>query len=127
MTGGTKIAFALGKMASGSEGLKGNVAGAAAIAQAGVMSVAKKGGDKLLAAGGAVSTAHANGMRGGLRALSKGMKPAVKPDAGDKVQPNWAKKLNHKQHRRDASRHAAHAMSRGSGGSAQGPKLNPDG
>ncbi len=131
MVGGSKVAFALGKMSQGG-GVKGAAAGMAAVAQAGVMSVAKAGGAKVLAAGGAVSTAHQGGMRGGMQALSKGMKPAANsspgPDAGGgaKGQPSWAKKVSRKQHRRDAGRHAAHAMNRGGGGSSQGPSLNPD-
>ena len=127
MTGGSKIAFALGKMASGSEGLKGNISGAAAVAQAGVMSVAKKAGGKALAAGGAISTAHGNGARGAMRALSKGMKPAPPSGAGGpKAQPNWAKKIKRQQHTQNAGRHAAHAMRGTGGGSASGPALNPD-
>ncbi len=127
MVGGSKVAFALGKMSQGG-GIKGAAAGVGAVAQAGVMSVAKAGGAKVMAAGGAVSTAHQNGMRGGMRALSKGMKPSAKPDSGgsSKGQPNWAKKVSRQQHTRHAGRHAAHAMSRGSGGSSQGPSLNPD-
>ena len=133
MTGGTKLAFALGKMSVGNEGLKGNIAGAAAVAQAGVMSVAKKAGGKALAAGGAISTAHSNGARGAMRALSKGMKPAAKSTglggaaSGGKAQPNWAKKMKKQQHTRNAGRHAAHAMRGNGGGSGQGPSLNPDG
>lgn len=128
MAGGSKLAFALGKMSTGSEGLKGNIAGAAAVAQAGVMSVAKKAGGKALAAGGAISTAHGNGARGAMRALSKGMKPATPSVAGGpKAQPDWAKKLKSGQHTRNAGRHAAHAMRGNGGGSASGPALNPDG
>ncbi len=128
MTGGTKLAFALGKMSVGNEGLKGNIAGAAAVAQAGAMSVAKKVGGKALAAGGAISTAHGNGARGAMRALSKGMKPASPSVAsGAKSQPDWAKKMKKQQHTRNAGRHAAHAMRGNGGGSASGPSLNPDG
>jgi len=128
MTGGTKLAFALGKMSVGNEGLKGNIAGAAAVAQAGAMSVAKKVGGKALAAGGAISIAHGNGARGAMRALSKGMKPTAPSVAGGpKAQPDWAKKIKKQQHTRNAGRHAAHAMRGNSGGSASGPSLNPDG
>jgi len=130
MAGGSKIAFALGKMGSGSGGVKGAAAGMAAVAQAGVMSVAKAGGAKVMAAGGAVSTAHAGGMHGGMRALSKGMKPLPKSggvDGGDGKGPNWAKKVHRKQQTRHATSAASHAI-RGSdrGGSGNGPTLNPD-
>lgn len=129
MAGGSKVAFALGKMGSGRGGVKGTAAGMAAVAQAGVMSVAKKGAAAVTSAGGAVSTAHSSGMRGGMYALSKGMKPATVegPTGGGKGQPDWAKKLKHKQRTHNAGRHAAHSMSRSGGGSSQGPSLNPDG
>ena len=82
MAGGSKVAFTLGSMSQGG-GIKGAAAGIGAVAQAGVMSVAKAGGRKALAAGGAVSTAHGNGMRGGMRALSKGMKSPTAGSAKD--------------------------------------------
>ncbi len=127
MAGGSKVAFTLGQI-SQCGGMKGVAAGIGAVAQAGVMSVAKAGADKALAAGGAVSSAYGNGMRGGMRALSKGIKSPVKvaSESGGKEQPKWAKKVRRQQHRRDAGRHAAHALSRGGGGSSQGPSLNPD-
>jgi len=134
MAGGSKVAFALGKMGSGSGGIKGAAAGMAAVAQAGVMSVAKAGGAKVMAAGGAVSTAHAGGMHGGMRALSKGMKPlpksGPKPGGASGVNgkgPNWAKKVHRKQQTRHATSAASHAIrSSDRGGSGSGPTLNPD-
>ena len=128
MAGGSKVAFTLGQISQGG-GIKGAAAGVGAVAQAGVMSVAKAGAGKALAAGGAVSSAYGNGMRGGMRALSKGIKSPVKAarGGGGKEQPKWAKKVRRQQHTRDAGRHAAHALSRGGGGSSQGPSLNPDG
>lgn len=134
MAGGSKIAFALGKMGSGSGGIKGAASGIAAVAQAGVMSVAKAGGAKVMAAGGAVSTAHAGGMRGGMRALSKGMSPLPKSGpksdgagGGNGRGPNWAKKVHRKQQTRHATSAASHAIrSSDRGGSGSGPTLNPD-
>ena len=130
MVGGSKLAFTLGKMGSGSGGIKGAAAGMAAVAQAGVMSVAKAGAGKALAAGGAVSTAHANGMRGGMHALSKGMKRAPKTDTkggSDGKGPNWAKKVHRQQQTRHATRAASHAIRNSdNGGGGNGPSLNPD-
>jgi len=100
MAGGSKVAFMLGKMSAGG-GVKGAIGGAGAVAQAGVMSVAKKGADMASKAGGAISTAHTRGMHGGLRALSTGMKPMPKPDGGSKGQPNWAKKVHRQQKTRN--------------------------
>lgn len=130
MAGGTKIAFALGNMSRGG-GIKGAAAGVGAVAQAGVMSVAKAGAAKVAGAGSAVSTAHTNGMRGGMHALSKGMKRVPKAEAtacGDGKGPNWAKKVHSQQNRRHATRAASHAIrSSDSGGGGNGPSLNPDG
>ena len=94
------------------------------------MSVAKAGGAKLAAAGGAVSAAHSGGMRTGMQALSKGMKKAPKVDAsGDgSKSPNWAKKVRSKQQRQHATRAASHAIRNSDrGGGGNGPSLNPDG
>ena len=133
MAGGSKLAFALGSISQGG-GVKGAVAGVGAVAQAGVMSVAKAGGRKALAAGGAISTAHGNGMRGGMRALSKGMKSPGGAGAKDAAAgggkgkgPDWAKKIQRQQKTRHATRTATNALRGGDGGgSGSGPSLNPD-
>ena len=132
MAGGSKVAFTLGSMSQGG-GIKGAAAGVGAVAQAGVMSVAKVGGRKALAAGGAVSTAHGNGMRGGMAALSKGMKAPRKDGGGGSGAgetgkgPNWAKKVHRQQQTRHATRTATNALRGGDGGgSGSGPSLNPD-
>ena len=132
MAGGSKLAFTLGKMGSGASGIKGAAAGVAAVAQAGVMSVAKAGAGKALEAGGAISTAHTNGMRGSMHALSKGMKRMPKADpaggGGDGKGPNWAKKVHRQQKTRHATRAASHAIrTSDSGSGGNGPALNPDG
>ena len=131
MAGGSKVAFTLGSMSQGG-GIKGAAAGIGAVAQAGVMSVAKAGGRKVLAAGGAVSTAHGNGMRGGMAALNKGMR-APRKDGGGAASgetgkgPNWAKKVHRQQQTRHATRTATNALRSGDGGgSGSGPSLNPD-
>ena len=132
MAGGSKVAFTLGSMSQGG-GIKGAAAGVGAVAQAGVMSVAKAGGRRALAAGGAVSKAHGNGMRGGMAALSKGMKAPRKDGGGDSGSgetgkgPNWAKKVHRQQQTRHATRTATNALRGGDGGgSGSGPSLNPD-
>jgi type IV secretion system protein TrbL len=130
MAGGAKVAFTLGSISKGG-GLKGAAAGAGAVAQAGVMSVAKAGVAKVSGAGSAISTAHGNGMRGGMHALSQGLKRAPKADevgGGDGKSPNWAKKVHRKQQRHTATRAASHAIRNSdSGGGGNGPSLNPDG
>jgi len=133
MAGGSKVAFTLGSMSRGG-GVKGAAAGIGAVAQAGVMSVVKAGGRKAMAAGGAVSTAHGNGMRGGMAALSKGMKAPRKDGSGsgaskgkDGKGPDWAKKVHRQQKTRHAARTASNAIrSADGGGGGNGPSLNPD-
>lgn len=129
MAGGARIAFALGNISQGG-GIKGAAAGVGAVAQAGVMSVAKAGAAKVAGAGSTISTAHGNGMRGGMRALSKGIKPLPKADGsggGDSKGPSWAKKVHRQQKTRHASRAASHAIRNSdSGGGANGPSLNSD-
>ena len=86
MAGRSTLAFTLGSISSGG-GLKGVAAGIGTVAQTGVRSVAKAGGAKMALASETVSQAYGNGMRGGMRALSKGMKLLPKADeshGGDK-------------------------------------------
>lgn len=131
MAGGTKMAFALGNISQGG-GIKGAAAGLGAVAQAGVMSVVKSGARKVVGAGGAISTAYGNGQRGGMQALSTGLKRAPKADAlgggsGDGEGPNWAKKAHRQQQTRHATRAASHAIRNSdNGGGGNGPSLNPD-
>ena len=127
LAGGSKMAFSLGNMAYGG-GVKGAAAGIGAVAEAGVRSVAGKGKDLLKGAGGSVSAAYDRGARGGFAALSKGMKPLKdKAASKEKTSPDWAKKVQRRQQTRSLGRSAQQALSAGGGGSANGPRLNPDG
>jgi type IV secretion system protein TrbL len=128
MVGGSKVGFALGKMAAGGSGVKGAIGGLGGVAQTGAMAVVRKGADMASKAGGAVSSAHTRGMHGGLRATTKGMNPLPKAGGGNKGEPNWAKKAHRQQKTRSAGRTASNAI-RGAdrGGSGSGPSLNPDG
>jgi len=61
-------------------------------------------------------------------ALSKGMKPLKdKAPSKEKTSPDWAKKVQRRQQTRSLGRSAQQALSAGGGGSANGPRLNPDG
>ena len=127
LAGGSKMAFSLGNMAYGG-GVKGAAGGIGAVAEAGVRSVAGKGKDLLKGAGGSVSAAYDRGARGGFAALSKGMKPLKdKAASKEKTSPDWAKKVQRRQQTRSLGRSAQQALSAGGGGSANGPRLNPDG
>jgi len=109
-------------------GVKGAAAGIGAVAEAGVRSVAGKGKDLLKSAGGGVSAAYDRGARGGFAALSKGMKPLQDiAESKEKTSPDWAKKVQRRQQTRSLGRSAQQALSAGGGGSANGPRLNPDG
>jgi len=129
LAGGAKLTYTLGSISQGG-GIKGAAAGVGAMAQAGVRSITGKAQSSLKQAGEAISTAHGEGMRGGMRALSGGMKPATA--AGDldvptgKSAPNWARKVQGQQQRRDLARAAHHTMGHRTGGSGSGPRLNPD-
>ena len=79
-------------------------------------------------AGGGVSAAYDRGARGGFAALSKGMKPLQDiAESKEKTSPDWAKKVQRRQQTRSLGRSAQQALSAGGGGSANGPRLNPDG
>ena len=110
MAGGARSSFTLGKIASGSGGVKGAMAGAAGMAQAAGGAVTKAGaaGAKKLA--GPVTGAHASGYRGAVNAMSKkGLKPRPKDEASGS-EPNWAKKVHRKQQTRSAGRSASNAI-----------------
>jgi len=115
LAGGTKLSFALGKAASGSDGVKGALGGASAVAQAGMGAVKNAGKAVASKATGSVSAAHKLGMRGGLNALSqKGLKPiSAKDSSGSSNQPDWAKKIKNQQTRQNASRRAGDAIRSG--------------
>jgi len=122
LAGGAKLTYTLGSISQGG-GIKGAAAGVGAMAQAGVRSITGKAQSSLKQAGEAISTAHGEGMRGGMRALSGGMKPATA--AGDldvptgKSAPNWARKVQGQQQRRDLARAAHHTMGHRTGGSGR--------
>ncbi len=127
LAGGSKSAFMLGKMGAGNQGVKGTLGGVAAVAQAGAMSVAKKGISAARSAGGSVGDAHGRGMRGGMQALSKGMRKLPQEAGSKSSEPNWAKKIHRQQQSRTAGHAAANAIrSSDRGASASGPSLNSD-
>ena len=127
LAGGAKMAFSLGHMAYGG-GLKGAAAGVGAVAEAGVRSVAGKGKAVFANAISSVAEAYGNGGRAGFAAFSKDMKLRTQePNTQEKQSPDWAKKVQRRQQARSLGRSAQHALSSNGGGSANGPRLNPDG
>jgi type IV secretion system protein TrbL len=132
MAGGTRMAFSMGKAASGAGGIKGTAAGITAVAQAGAGSIANRAKS---AAGGFTSPIKENfqsGGRGAVTATGGSIKggmsaanDAAPPSAGQ--EPNWARQARRGQNRRDAGMATMHAVRSGDGGGAgQGPQLKQD-
>lgn len=110
LVGGARSSFSLGKISSGSGGIKGAVAGAAGMAQAAGGAVAKAGSSAAKKLASPVTGAHAGGYRGAVNAMSsKGLKPRPKEDGGGS-EPNLAKKAHRKQQTRNAGRSASNAI-----------------
>lgn len=119
LTGGTRMAYAMGKTASGQTGLKGMVAGASAVAQAGAGSIANAGrsGTSQLGGRGAVT---ATGGKIGSRAPTND----VAGPTHQTGEPDWAKSARRGQNQRDATMATLHTVRSGDGGGAgQGPSL----
>ena len=127
LAGGTNMAFTLGKAASGKSGATGNVAGAAAMAQAAGGAVMNAGRNAASKVTGPVSEAYNGGMRSGLNALSKkGLKPLPK-ETNDNA-PDWARKVSRDQKRAHATSAAHHTLRSGdrSGGGTSPTLSNRD-
>ena len=124
LAGGTNMAFTLGKAASGKSGASGNVAGAAAVAQAAGGAVINAGRSAASKVTGPVSEAYNGGLRGGLNALSKkGLKPVSK-ESNDNS-PDWARKVQRDQKRAHATNAAHHTLRSGDRpGGGTSPTLN---
>ncbi len=134
ISGGTRMAFSMGKAASGAGGIKGAAAGVSAVAQAGAGSVAN--GAKAAASrvtspikqsfqsgGRGAVTATGGTINGGADKAADAATKSVNP----KQEPNWAKQARRGQRQRDASMATMHAVRGGDGGGAgQGPQLKQD-
>lgn len=134
ISGGTRMAFSMGKAASGASGLKGTAAGVSAVAQAGAGSVvnsAKTVASKVTApikqsyqgGGRGAVTATGGTIKGGASAANDAGGTASAPNS----EPKWAQQARRGQRQRDASMATMHAVRGGDGGGAGGgPQLKQD-
>ncbi len=130
--GGAKTAFQLGKAASGTGGLKGNVAGLSAVAQAGAGAAISGTKSALAGMTAPAKASFQNGGRGAVTAtggnISSGSSstPAKATD-NPTTAPDWAGKAEHHPMGSHAGMMATHALRDGDrGGAAQGPNLKQD-
>lgn len=132
MAGGTRMAYGMGKTASGAGGIKGAAAGMSAVAQAGAGSIAGRAKsvasrftspikENFQSGGRGAVTATGGTIKGGRSAAND----AATPSPGQ--EPNWARQARRGQNRRDAGMATMHAVRSGDGGGAgQGPQLKQD-
>lgn len=128
LAGGSRLAYAMGKTASGANGVGGAVAGMRAVAQAGagsVVSAARSGVDKMAAP---FKQSYASGGRAAFAATGGSLgEAAVSATSARTGAPEWARAANRQQLTRDASLAATSALRDGDrGGSGQGPELRQD-
>ena len=128
LAGGSRLAYSMGKTASGANGVGGAVAGMSAVAQAGagsVVSAARSGVDKIAAP---FKQSYASGGRSAFAATGGSLgEAAVSATSSRTGAPEWARSANRQQLTRDASLAATSALRDGDrGGSGQGPELRQD-
>lgn len=132
ISGGTRMAYSMGKTASGAGGLKGAAAGVSAVAQAGAGSVANAGRNAASKITTPFKQSYQSGGRGAVTAtggkISGGAAANDVSNSGNPTgEPNWAKTARRGQNRRDAGMATMHAVRSGDGGGAgQGPQLKQD-
>lgn len=131
LSGGARIAYAMGAAASGAGGAKGAMAGLGAVAQAGTGSItnrAKQAAAKV--SGGPASSSQSGARRavtgtggsigGGTASLATSSPDQNRP-------PDWAKKASASQNRQRAESAALHGLRGGdSAGASSGPRLKDD-
>ena len=131
ISGSTRMAFSMGKIASGAGGIKGTAAGVSAVAQAGAGSVANSAKSVASRVTSPIKQSFQSGGRGAVTATGGTIKggadkaaDATSSATNPKQEPNWAKQARRGQRQRDASMATMHAVRAGDGGGAgQGPQL----
>ena len=134
ISGGTRMAFSMGKTASGAGGLKGAAAGVSAVAQAGAGSVVNSAKTVASKVTTPIKQSYQGGGRGAVTATGGTIKGGANAanDAGGAVsapnsEPKWAQQARRGQRQRDANMATMHAVRGGDGGGAgQGPQLKQD-
>ncbi len=129
MAGGTRMAYSMGKTASGASGVKGAAAGVSAVAQAGAGTVVNAAKSTYARATGSVKQSYQSGGRGAVSATGGKISGGAASTAANDVTgpPQWAKQANRNQLTRDASLAATSTMRDGDrGGAGEGPQLRQD-
>ena len=128
VSGGTRMAFSMGKMSSGSGGIKGAAAGMKAVGQAGVGSVVNSAKSAASKVTSPITRSFQFGGRGAVSAtggdIGGGSNKADAVGGGKPGEPDWAKQAKRSQRRGQAGLAAHQAMRGGdSGGASSGPQL----
>ena len=129
LSGGTRMAYAMGKTASGQGGIEGAAAGMGAVAQAGAGSVISRARTVASRVASPVRKSHQKGGRNAVTATGgtiKGGSEAAN-DAGPSAIPDWARQAKAGGMGSHAGVAATQALRDGDrGGSGDGPKLKQD-
>ena len=131
ISGGTRMAYSMGKTASGATGVVGAAAGVSAVAQAGAGSAVgaiKRTASRVT---DPIKQSFTSGGRGAVFATGGSIGGDSPSDGGVSSvvsgPPEWARKANRQQVARDASLAASSALRDGDrGGSGEGPQLKQD-
>jgi len=133
LAGGASMAFSMGKLASGSSGIKGAAAGIGTVMQAGAGVVAHSAKQASAKITSPIRAKYTSGGRGAITATggkisSKSQKISVAAnDGSDSQAPNWARKVKSRPMGSHAGVAATQALRDGDrGGSAEGPRLKQD-
>lgn len=131
LSGGARMAYAMGAAASGAGGAKGAMAGLGAVAQAGTGSVANRAKQAAAKVSGGMASSSQSGARGAVTGTGGSIGGGTASSAASSTDPNrppdWAKKASVSQSRQRAESAALHGLRGGdSGGASSGPRLKDD-
>lgn len=111
LAGGAGSSYSMAKAVSGASGIKGVAAGIGGVAQAGAGTVKSAAGRKLSQAKNTVTSKMQGGARSAFSATGgSGVSAESSGSDGSKKQPDWARKVQANQIRRDAGLAAAAVM-----------------
>ncbi len=117
--GGASLAYGLGKAASGQSGWRGNLAGMAGVARAGLGAISAP----LSSARNSISAAFTSG--GASAWKNTGGNGGTDETAASSAQPGWARSIARRQRLHSANSTALHTLRSGDhGGGADAPKLD---
>ena len=124
------MSYSMGKDASGAGGIRGAASGLGAVAHAGAGSIANTAKSAAAKVTDPVKQSFKSGSRGAITATGGTISGGSATSAASSPaygQPDWARKAQRNQLRRDARLAATSAMRDGDrGGSGDGPRLRQD-